>query len=55
MLAVIYDLVSVQMIASLSSDVIASGLVSFLLSYQLETDLKEPTLLYKKSRAGRPH
>ena len=49
MLAAIKDLVSVQMIASLGGNV-----VSFILPYQLEGDVKEPTLLFEKSRRRRP-
>ena len=44
MLAVIKDLVSVQMIASFS----------FILPYQLEGDVKEPTLLFEISGGRRP-
>ena len=54
MLAVIKDLVSVQMIASLGGDVKPLALVSLIIPYQLEGDVKEPTLLCEKSRDADP-
>ena len=47
MLAVIQDLVSVQMIASLGGDVKPLSLSSFFVS-QIEGNVQEPTLLFEK-------
>ena len=53
MLAVIKDLVSVQMIASLGGDVKPLAL-SPSSSLSIEGEVKEPTLLCEKSRGRRP-
>ena len=47
MLAVIQDLVSVQMIASLGGDVKPLSLSPFFVS-QIEGNVQEPTLLFEK-------
>ena len=52
MLAVIWDLISVQMIASLGGDVIIIIIVSSILLslVKIEGEVKEPTLLFDESR-----
>ena len=54
MLTVIKDLVSVQMIASLGDDVKPLALSPSYFLINWKGDVKEPTLLFEKSRGRRP-